>query len=67
MAVRTLDEWLSLSQAAVQLGCSAQSVRDWAEAGKVIGVRTPLGRLVSAEDVARLAAERRGRPAGDAA
>ena len=59
MSIPTLDEWISLSQAAAQLGCSPQSVRDWADAGKVIGVRTPLGRLVSAADVDRLAAERK--------
>jgi hypothetical protein len=57
MPALTADEWLSLSQAAVRLVCSSQRVRNLAEAGRVGMVRTALGRLVSAEDVARLAAQ----------
>jgi hypothetical protein len=59
MPTLTADEWLSLSQAAARLGCSAGTMRDRVDAGKVLGIRSPLGRLVSAADVERLVAERR--------
>jgi hypothetical protein len=67
VAVMT-DEWLSLSQAANRLGLSAQAVRNMADAGRVACYRSPLGRLVAAQDVERLAqerAQRRGAPAAE--
>jgi excisionase family DNA binding protein len=66
------DEWLSPSQAANRLGLSVQRVRQLVDCGRLGHIATPLGRLVAAEDVARVArerAERRGTepPSGGAA
>ena len=51
-------EWLSLSQAANRLALSPQSVRNMADDGKLTCFRSPLGRLVAAADVERVAQER---------
>lgn len=58
MTTRIEGEWLSPAQAARILGVSSLWVRRLADSGKLTGVRTPLGRLVSAGSVERLAAER---------
>lgn len=52
--------WLRIGEAAKQLGVSADSIRRWAEAGRIDVQLTQGGqRLVSQADVSRLAAERR--------
>jgi molybdopterin-binding protein len=52
--------WLRIGEAAKQLGVSADSIRRWAEAGRIEVQLTQGGqRLVSQADVSRLAAERR--------
>jgi hypothetical protein len=61
------EDWLSLSQAANRLGLSAQAVRNMADAGRVECYRSPLGRLVAAKDVERLAHERAQRSGAPAA
>ncbi len=51
---------LRLGEAAKQLGVSSDTLRRWAEAGRMQVVLTPGGqRTVSQADVSRLAAERR--------
>ena len=55
------DHWLSPTQAAHRLNISPQRVRQLLDAGQLAHVVTPLGRLVDAADVARLAAERAAR------
>jgi molybdopterin-binding protein len=52
--------WLRIGEAAKQLGVSPDSLRRWAEAGRLEVELTPGGqRRVSQVDVTRLAAERR--------
>lgn len=41
MAQPTPDEWLTVSPAARFLGVSAETVRDWADKGKLPFTRTP--------------------------
>jgi molybdopterin-binding protein len=54
------DPRLRLGEAAAQLGVSPDTLRRWAEAGRIEVVLTPGGqRTVSQRDVTRLAAERR--------
>ena len=51
---------LRIGEAAAQLGVSPDTLRRWAEAGRIEVVLTPGGqRTVSQRDVTRLAAERR--------
>ena len=50
--------WLSPAQAARRLELSAQRVRQLADAGTLECVNTSLGRLISAESVAKLKKER---------
>ncbi len=49
---------LGTSAAARRLNVSSQTVRRFIEAGKLPAVRTPLGHLLDAGEVERLAAER---------
>jgi hypothetical protein len=53
--------WLSLSEAGRRAGLSAGRVRQLADAGDLTCWRSPLGRLVAAEDVETLRIERAGR------
>jgi excisionase family DNA binding protein len=52
------------AEVARRLGVSVELVRVWLRAGKLRHLRTPLGRLVPAEEVERVAAERRARAKG---
>jgi hypothetical protein len=58
--VATLEaqDWLSPSQAARRLDRSVSRVRQMVVEGQLAYVRTPLGKLIAASDVDRLAAER---------
>jgi excisionase family DNA binding protein len=64
MTTASVEEWITLSQAARVLACSPQTVRLMADRGTVRTWRTGLGRLVAAADIARLARERETRQAG---
>ena len=55
------QELLTPAQAARRLGVTPQRVRQLLNAGSLLCVATPLGRLVDAKDVDRLAAERQRR------
>jgi excisionase family DNA binding protein len=55
------EQWLSPAQAALQLHLTPQRIRQLVDTGRLGAVKTPLGRLVKAADVAALAAER-GQP-----
>lgn len=57
-----LKGWLTPTQAAARLGCSKLTVLRWADSGRLPVLRTPLGRLLRAEDVQALAAERERHP-----
>lgn len=52
--------WLSPAGAARRLGCSPSTIRNLVGAGKLSAWRSPLGRLVPAADVERLAVELQG-------
>lgn len=57
------SEWMTLSDAGRLVSRSANTIRNWADQGKVRAVRTGLGRLVdraAIEAIARQQAERRG-------
>jgi excisionase family DNA binding protein len=60
-------EYLSPSQAAARVGVSHQTIVAWMDAGRLRGLRTPIGRLIEKQDAERVAQERRERPSGDAA
>jgi len=53
--------YLTPAEVARLLGVSVEMVRTWLKAGRIEHVRTPLGRLIPAAEVDRLAAERRQR------
>jgi len=59
--MEAMDELLSSGEVARRLGISAERVRQFAQAGRLPYVRTPLGRLYRSADVERLLAERMGR------
>jgi excisionase family DNA binding protein len=51
---------MTASEAAREIGCSVQTVREWADAGRLASVRTVSGwRIFDPADVRRVAAERR--------
>jgi excisionase family DNA binding protein len=54
----TDTEWMTPAQAARVLGVSAERVRQLADAGYLAHQRTILGRIIDAESVERLRAER---------
>jgi len=55
-------EYLTPTQAALRLGVSTQTMKDWTKAGKLVEViHTPLGRLFAVAEVERVAAERSAR------
>jgi excisionase family DNA binding protein len=58
-------DWLSPSQTARRLDLSLSRVRQLTDEGRLSYVRTPLGKLIAASDVDRLAAERAGREGAD--
>jgi excisionase family DNA binding protein len=58
---------LSGSEVARQLQISESRVRQLADAGAIPAVRTRLGRLYAADDVATFAQQRQVRAAGEAA
>jgi excisionase family DNA binding protein len=58
VAAQCSEDWLSPTQAANRLGLSPQRVRQLVGEGKLAATVTPLGRLISAADVAALAASR---------
>jgi hypothetical protein len=57
-SVREVENWLSPSEAGALLGTSSQWVTRLARDGKLDGVRTSLGWLMTPADVERLANER---------
>ena len=57
------SSWLSPAQAGRVLGVTSQRVQDLVDSGRLVGVRTPLGRLVDPQSVERLVAERAARVA----
>jgi excisionase family DNA binding protein len=63
MAQATVGEelrWMSPSQAAGALGCSASTITRWVKEGRLAGEASPLGTLVSTEAVEQLRRERAG-------
>lgn len=56
--VAMIDEQITTSAAARLVGCSEQTIRQWATSGRLPSVVTPLGRLYRLGDVARLVSER---------
>jgi hypothetical protein len=61
VATLEAEHWLSPSQSARQLNLSLSRVRQLTTEGRLRHVVTPLGKLIAAEDVARLVAERAAR------
>ena len=52
-----LDEVTTLTRASRRLGVTVETVRRWADSGRIRAVRDPVGRrLVLVDDVKRLAA-----------
>ena len=51
-ALEDAAQHLTIGAAARELGCSEASVRRMVDTGKLNGIRTPYGRLVSAASVA---------------
>jgi predicted site-specific integrase-resolvase len=62
MTTTDLREWLAPGQAARQLGISRVRVGQLADAGKLRGEKTALGRLIDPESVAERLANRQGDP-----
>ena len=63
-----LDEpgaWLRVGEAARRLGKSERRLRQLADSGKLVALRTPLGRLISARSVEEY--KRNGPPEGGSA
>ena len=56
-------EYLSPSQAAARVGVSHQTIVAWMDAGRLRGLRTPIGRLIEKQDADRVAAARQARQA----
>lgn len=56
-----LTTWLTPTQAALRLGVSAQSIREYVRKGKLRAVWVGRGRLIDPESVERLAREREER------
>ena len=54
----TETDWLLPAHAALQLGVHVDTVRRWADNGRLEAIRTVQGRMVSAESVAKVVAER---------
>ena len=61
MGAAQADELMTLTAAGHRLNRSPQVIRQWIDAGRLTGVRTPLGRMAVAADVERLVAERAAR------
>jgi hypothetical protein len=57
------DEVLSPSEAGRRAGVSTESIGYWCETDKLKFYGTPLGRLISGEDLERVIRERAARPA----
>jgi excisionase family DNA binding protein len=53
-----LDGYLRPSEAARRLEVSVEALRQWMREGRIPHIETPLGRLLPAAEVERLAAER---------
>jgi excisionase family DNA binding protein len=60
--VNEREHWVSLMTAARRLGISPDRVRQLVDAGRVVSWRSPLGRLIDADDLERLARERAAAP-----
>jgi excisionase family DNA binding protein len=60
-AVLPIERLITTAQAARVLGVTTMTARHYAERGLIRAVRMPLGWLLDAEDVARLASERAAR------
>lgn len=58
MSDNLLIDYRAPSQAARDLGVSAQLVRAWCSDGRMASVKTPLGRLVPIAEVERMRAKR---------
>lgn len=62
--MQQMTGYLTPAEAARRLGLSVEMVRTWMRTGRIEHVRTPLGRLLPAAEVERLAAERQKRGGG---
>ncbi len=56
-----MTNYVTPAEAARRLGLSVEMVRAWLRTGRIEHVRTPLGRLIPAEEVERIRAERQAR------
>lgn len=59
--MQQMTGYLTPAEAARRLGLSVEMVRTWLRAGRIEHVRTPLGRLIPASEIERLAIERQQR------
>jgi len=59
-----LRDYLRPSEAARRLEISVELLRTWMREGRIPHVQTPLGRLLPAAEVERLAAERQEKKGG---
>jgi excisionase family DNA binding protein len=59
--VQIADELLGPSQAARVVGCSPQTIKNMVSDGRLPGVRSGIGVLVTRQDAERVAAERQAR------
>jgi excisionase family DNA binding protein len=59
-----LDGYLRPSEAARRLEVSVEALRQWMREGRIPHIETPLGRLLPAAEVERLAAERQQKSKG---
>lgn len=55
-------QWMTPSQVAKRLDVSAEAVRQYCRAGKLVFVKTPAGRLIDPVSVEKLAEERSKNP-----
>ena len=55
----SVKEWAGLTAASRVAGVSVQTVINWTHLGRIRVIQTPIGRLYSREDLARLARRRR--------
>lgn len=56
--MQQMTGYVTPAEAARRLGLSVEMVRTWLKAGRIEHVRTPLGRLIPAAEVERIAIER---------
>lgn len=59
LMVHVLEQCLTPSRAARELGVSSELVRLWMRNGRLNFIQTPLGRLIPREELEKLARERK--------